>query len=217
MKASVYKSGWYFICVLLWLIAGTILLLTVPKKELFMAIYSRHSPTADVFFIYFTHLGLGGVAFGALLLCGLHRLRYAVTGIAALLIVAGLVQTMKQVLFTTRYRPTREWPDIAREIDGFVPYINNSFPSGHTATAFCLFTLMALYYRFPGSGFLYFALATGVGYSRIYLAQHHFLDVYTGSIIGVFAALLSYRYLYTEAGFLKSFSARLDKPLFRLK
>lgn len=69
-----------------------------------------------------------------------------------------------------------------------------SFPSGHTFGAFGFFLLLSLYLpsgRKPWSLF-FFLLALACGYSRIYLGQHFFLDVYAGSIAGTILAFLVY-------------------------
>jgi membrane-associated phospholipid phosphatase len=70
--------------------------------------------------------------------------------------------------------------------------MERSFPSGHTCTAFCLFCFLAfiLTPRYKWLGLVFFILAMAVGYSRIYLAAHFFLDVYVGSIIGVIFTIL---------------------------
>ena len=40
--------------------------------------------------------------------------------------------------------------------------------------------------------FVFFLIALLVGYSRVYLSQHFFEDVYVGSIIGVSVTLVVY-------------------------
>jgi len=62
-----------------------------------------------------------------------------------------------------------------------------SFPSGHTAGAFAFYCFLSL--LLPNGGRQYFAvlffvIAAAVGYSRIYLSQHFYNDVYAGSITG---------------------------------
>jgi membrane-associated phospholipid phosphatase len=60
-----------------------------------------------------------------------------------------------------------------------------SFPSGHTATAFSMFFLLALIYNKKGVGLVCCLLAIIAGFSRMYLLQHFLLDVLAGSILGV--------------------------------
>lgn len=69
----------------------------------------------------------------------------------------------------------------------------NSFPSGHTLSAFALFAFMA--FVVPNKklgGILLFLTALLVGISRIYLVQHFLEDVYLGAVIGVLIGVLMY-------------------------
>ena len=70
--------------------------------------------------------------------------------------------------------------------------MERSFPSGHTSAAFTLFCLVAILLPRPYRywGVVFFILALLIGYSRIYLAAHFFLDVYVGSIIGTIFTLI---------------------------
>jgi membrane-associated phospholipid phosphatase len=69
-----------------------------------------------------------------------------------------------------------------------------SFPSGHTTGAFALFGLLAfLLSKRINLGWLFFGLALIVAFSRMYLIQHFFKDVYAGSILGLAIAILFYQ------------------------
>ncbi|RYD68900.1 MAG: phosphatase PAP2 family protein [Sphingobacteriales bacterium] len=81
-------------------------------------------------------------------------------------------------------------------IKDFTPYMDNSFPSGHTASAFCLFTLLALFVANKKYGLFFLLMALLVAYSRIYLSQHNFIDTYVGAWIGILSALVIYFYFY---------------------
>ncbi len=87
-----------------------------------------------------------------------------------------------------------------RHLDNWALLHNNSFPSGHTTGAFSLmcFLACAIHLRYRYLGLLFFVLALMVGYARVYLAAHFFLDVYVGSIIGTLLSfivcILVYRY-----------------------
>ena len=111
-----------------------------------------------------------------------------------------IVQVLKQKVFPHSSRP---WVELGR-IPGvhlppdFSPYLSNSFPSGHTATAFCMFTLLALFVPQRGWKILFFMLACLVGFSRLYLLQHYFNDVYTGFLIGLLSALIVYFFFYQK-------------------
>lgn len=70
----------------------------------------------------------------------------------------------------------------------------DSFPSGHSAAAFALATVVSLQYRHqPWVGALSYTLATAVGLSRLALDKHWLSDVVAGAAVGHFVARLVVR------------------------
>ena len=69
----------------------------------------------------------------------------------------------------------------------------NSFPSGHTFTAFSTASLFSGLY--PPLALPLFALATLTGLSRIYVGAHFPLDVLGGAAIGLFSTFLVMRWI----------------------
>lgn len=72
---------------------------------------------------------------------------------------------------------------------------NNSFPSGHTATAFMMATMLHKEYgttRSPLYSVLGYSLATGTALSRQLNNKHWFSDVLTGAGIGIVSTELGY-------------------------
>ena len=80
-------------------------------------------------------------------------------------------------------------------VDGVTLHNYNSFPSGHTASAFALAVILAIYLKNKRVGLLLLFLAAMVGYSRIYLSQHFMEDVFIGSLIGVLTGVAAYFFL----------------------
>jgi membrane-associated phospholipid phosphatase len=70
---------------------------------------------------------------------------------------------------------------------------NDSFPSGHTATAFAAATSI-LDRRGPGEGIPALAVASLVGLARVEADKHHWYDVLAGAAIGSGAGLLITRH-----------------------
>jgi membrane-associated phospholipid phosphatase len=69
-----------------------------------------------------------------------------------------------------------------------------SFPSGHTATAFALATVVSLQYRRSGwVPVVAYGLAAGVGLSRVALDKHWASDVLVGAAVGHFVGRLVVR------------------------
>ena len=68
-----------------------------------------------------------------------------------------------------------------------------SFPSGHTSTAFCTATSVALRYRkwyFVAPSYLF---ATSVAWARMYQGVHYPSDVFAGAVIGAGSAWAGYK------------------------
>ncbi len=68
-----------------------------------------------------------------------------------------------------------------------------SFPSGHTMSAFALFTFLVLIVgQKTVWQLLFFGLALVVAISRIYLVQHFLIDVLAGAIVGWLLGIAAY-------------------------
>ena len=81
---------------------------------------------------------------------------------------------------------------ILHYVPGVKVYMAHSFPSGHTATAFAMFFMLSIISKSNYSKLFFFLSALIVGFSRVYLLQHFFIDVYFGSIVGTLFALINY-------------------------
>ena len=86
-----------------------------------------------------------------------------------------------------RYRPSM----LEKGFFGFnyfgVGYELNSFPSGHTITAFSLATAISI--LFPRAGIAAFIIAIFIGMSRIMITSHYLSDVIGGAGIGILCTL----------------------------
>ncbi|NOZ80022.1 MAG: phosphatase PAP2 family protein [Acidobacteria bacterium] len=67
-----------------------------------------------------------------------------------------------------------------------------SFPSGHTLSAFASATVLSAFY--PGAAPVFFAVATATGVNRIVTHQHFLSDVVAGALLGHLLALLLLRW-----------------------
>ncbi len=117
------------------------------------------------------------------------RLSWRRAGYAALVAFAfsGVaVQTAKHIW--SRPRPLLQVYEI-RVLDG--PFFFNSFPSGHSATAFAVMVACSAF--LPRARWLLIGAAALCGVSRVYLGAHFPLDVIYGSTIGIAIGTLSAR------------------------
>lgn len=81
-------------------------------------------------------------------------------------------------------------------VDAPRPYggATNSFPSGHTATAFMGAEIIRQEYGkdSPLYGIAAYAFAVGIGYARIYNDRHWLTDVIAGAGVGILSARMGY-------------------------
>ena len=204
MKAHTFR--YFLVPYLLFLIASMLLVTTSQHGDMVLLMNSIHNKLLDVFFKWWTHLG-DGIFFGCLALYLLIRKKRH--GYIFLIIGAaqGLISLlMKQVIFKGTPRPRKYFEDqeILVFVEGVKVHDFNSFPSGHTITAFAIATFFAITVEKKEWSLLFLLSAILVGLSRIYLNQHFLVDVAVGSLIGVMVAFFGYKifknYLSTPTG-----------------
>ncbi|RFS18976.1 PAP2 family protein [Chitinophaga silvatica] len=189
------KNPYFFLPYLLCLILGGYFLATYSQRDLFLRINGEHSEWGDVIVTGLTYLG-DGVMFGVVLflLLIMQRFRLFFMGLGILLLVTLIVQVGKH--YFNAPRPISYFGDEAAAIVHTVSWVNVhsscSFPSGHSAAAFGLFSFLAVVLPNKRFGFILLGMALCAAYSRIYLAQHFFLDVYVGSLIGTLCTVIVY-------------------------
>ena len=159
------------------------------KNEAFLYLNANLGLFTDKVFEYSSYLAEGWIWIPYfIVLVGLYKKDKAFI-LMNFLISTLLTQFAKNFIFTTAMRPMASGLDATQihTVPGVEIHTFNSFPSGHTATAFTLFILTT--YLFPNK----YALSIGIvyaivcAYSRIYLAQHFPLDLAGG----IFVALLT--------------------------
>lgn len=106
-----------------------------------------------------------------------------------------LTQIPKQVFFPTVTRPIASGidPNQIHTVKGVAMHQLNSFPSGHTATAFTIFLLTVFLFKNNKLVLIGLIYAMLCGYSRIYLGQHFPMDVGGGMIVAIITVEISKR------------------------
>lgn len=165
------------------------------REELFLFFNQNLGSTADFFFQYFTHAG-DGIFWVPLALYFIFYKRKGLPLILSAIIFSTLlVQTGKKIIYPNEARPTAAIESSIQNpihtVKGVTVHSNNSFPSGHTTTAFSLFLLGCLLLPYRYFWLIGFTAALLAGYSRVYLAQHFPLDVGAGMICAVITVYLS--------------------------
>jgi len=199
MKETLKENKYFLLPWLLTLVVFTGLILTHNKAELHLISNNVNSLFFDQFFRYATWLGDGVMIaiVGVVLL--FVRFRYAIAFLIGSLVTAGIVNLFKKVLLDDMYRPSKyfELYESAQLhlIEGVKLHSLQSFPSGHTATAFSVFFFLALILKSKPLKFSMFLLAIIVAYSRVYISQHFLIDITAGSAIAVLIMFFTYLWM----------------------
>lgn len=185
-----FLSGWLFITVLF---GG--FLLSYDKADSFIILNPCHNSVLDIIFRITTFLGDGiFIVALAVLFFILRRKRLSIFILSSYGFSGLIVQLLKH--FFPADRPKLYFENHLVHYEYFLNDITlhtiNSFPSGHTTSAFALAAALSFTSKNKSASLVYLIIAMLVGYSRIYLGQHFPEDVIAGSAIGVFSAVVCY-------------------------
>jgi membrane-associated phospholipid phosphatase len=195
--------------------AVSVFVMLYSKEAIHMVMNSWHTTFLDRLMKYWTMLGDGIVLTVIVLILLLVSLRHFFTGLSALVFGGMGAQLFKRLFFSEFPRPLKYFELIGSDYPLYlVPGVEfhswYSFPSGHTAAAFAVFYILALMTRSQLAQAVFFLLALGVGFSRIYLSQHFLMDVAGGSLLGMAGGWFAWRWFRQyEADW-------IDRPLQRL-
>lgn len=173
---------------------------SMPKDEMTIWINSvvmsqTDTTVSDFLFKYGTYLGDGTMVAVLSLIFLFIRLYYslatAVTGLVHLIFIF----IFKKIIFNGMLRPWGYFennPAVLHHIEGVKHAMYNTFPSGHTATAFALATLLSLTAKNRAWSYVLLVLAMLTGFSRVYLNQHFVVDTYVGAMVGVVSTFITW-------------------------
>ena len=187
---GIWEHNWFMIPVSLFFGAGLALAYIVPYGDEILFLNSiRHEPFNSLF-KFFSWCGETWIWVVVGLAALFWRYRFtlliAVTGL-----IMPLVFILKDQVGTDRpitYFQVVNKVNAVVTVPGIVLNTGQtSFPSGHTMSAFGLFSLLALIMGRDNQkwGLLAAMLAIGAGLSRIFLVQHFLVDVLAGAALGM--------------------------------
>jgi len=217
MKKTLLQNRAFLIPYLSFILIAGIFLLTHTKGDAHLILNHYRSVFCDHFFSLTTYLGDGYAAVLTVIVLCFFKFRNALL-VALCNISASLItQILKHTLFADQVRPKKYFEGIAelKLIPWVENYSYNSFPSGHTTTAFATFFCFAIMAKNQFIKFLMFCFALLIGFSRVYLSQHFLSDVMAGSAVGVVTSLFIYRYIF-QSEVIKD-SAWMERSLLNIK
>ncbi|NNV56316.1 phosphatase PAP2 family protein [Limnovirga soli] len=161
----------------------------IGKEQFFLLLNNNLGSFADYFFAAYTYLGdsiLWPIVL-AIVIFVLKRKDVIALLISCFIVITLLTQVCKYIIVPNAPRPIKAIADISliHTVPGVEMHTISSFPSGHTATAFSFYLLFCVLLKKNWWVTVGFLAALGVGYSRIYLAQHFPIDVGAGIITGI--------------------------------
>lgn len=157
-------------------------------EAILLAIQQWHNPVTDFLMPIITTLGNGGMVWIALVVTLLLFKRTRKFGllIGVSLLTSTLLGNFVLKPLVARPRPFLKMPEVPMVIPQPGGY---SFPSGHTISSFAAAMVLWFYswkLALPAT-----AMATVIGFSRMYLFCHYTTDVLGGAILGSAIALLT--------------------------
>jgi len=167
------------------------------------AYFSTNPQSIEIIFSYITTLGLSQYyLIPSFLLFLIFIKKNNAISKASLFIflsvsISGILSIVIKMIFA-RYRPYMLFG--GDHLYGFswfdYGYLVNSFPSGHTTTAFSAF--VGFCFLFPRYKILFLLLATLIAFSRVVLDVHYLSDVIMGALLGTLTTYFLYIKLYKE-------------------
>ncbi|MEM9337285.1 MAG: phosphatase PAP2 family protein [Bacteroidota bacterium] len=179
----------------MFLIVGIAVVLSTNHGDTVLWMNDIHTGFLNSFFKIWT-FGGDGILYGMVALALLvFKRRYGYVFLVAGLAQGVIALLMKKVLFKGTPRPRKffEGQHVLDLIEGVRIHDFNSFPSGHTMSAFVVATFLAMMVEkgMVKFGLLIFAVLVGI--SRIYLNQHFLIDAVVGSFLGLVISTACHR------------------------
>ncbi len=192
-KTIYTKSKVYVISFLLVFMGFTFFLAYYGKANSFILLNPYHTKRLDLFFSKFTFFGDGlfVVILAVILFFTLKTQRLSILILISYIVSGLLAQLLKHSFNAPRPKVFFNSNTYQHFIDGVSIANCESFPSGHTTSAFALSYILAHSTNKKSFQIILLLLAISAGYSRIYLGQHFLTDVLFGAFLGTFISALT--------------------------
>ncbi|MER0441029.1 phosphatase PAP2 family protein [Emticicia sp. W12TSBA100-4] len=188
----------FFIIFFVWVILGSILQLLFSPTEIMFWINQHHNSLLDSFFYYVTLLGEDTIWLALFLHFAFEKYIKGIENNQAIKVL--LITWLSKVLVSVSLKNIFNFPrpievyqhsdQAIHLVDGVTMHHWQSFPSGHTMTAFTFACVCLFLQKRTSPAIIALIIAMLVGYSRMYLFQHFPRDVFAGSVLGVGVSII---------------------------
>ena len=152
-------------------------------ERVFAFMAHMHHPVLDRIMVLFTYAGTGALIWWVLYVIPLLVTKHFGVGII-LTTAIGINYVLGEILIKKKVGRDRPSTRISDEEMKINKPKDHSFPSGHSASSFCAFTVILLncplWMSMPA-----LALACTIAFSRMYLRVHYLTDVLGGILLGI--------------------------------
>ena len=189
------KNHFFFLPYVIALIVVGVLQFLYTQEQLMQWVNFRNGSIADLLFPYITYLGDGIFYIFVCFILLIYNRRIGLMALASFALSSLTSELLKNLVFSNSPRPLKFFEHSTYHyhiIEGLEIHSINSFPSGHTTTAFAMFSLLTFLDDRKERGLICLLLAILTGYSRVYLFQHFVEDAYVGSLIGTTSSVIIY-------------------------
>lgn len=197
---GVWQNRWFTIPLLIALGVGAVVASYLPYGDEILAFNGLRQEPLNSAFWFATHLGEAYayvVAGVALVLLRKYRFVALVTLTGLLMLPLSFVLKDQFGIMRplTWFSQVDRWHEVVTVPGVTLASGYTSFPSGHTMSAFALYSLLTLMlgWKHRRWGLAFALLAVAVGVSRIFLVQHYLADVLGGTVLGLLFGGLVWR------------------------
>lgn len=200
MNAFLRRNASYLLTFVLLFATALVFLSQIAKGDESLYFAAHRSAFANFFFRFATHIGEPYVYIAAAIALLWVQYRHSFSIIFVLGPIMLLFSESLKRLFG-HPRPVTYFEEILHHpVDSYLVLEReamniswtNSFPSGHTISAFAFYGFMALLAPNHFLRVLCMLVAALVAMSRVYLFQHFLEDVTSGALVGTVVALITY-------------------------
>ncbi len=185
----------YFLLLAVYILWGVALLFFISKGDEILFFSQHRTSFWDGFFKTTTRYGEAFPYLVMVIVFLLTKQHTKAWAILFLSLIITLLSFLSKMLFK-QPRPAKYFESLHRFeevnwINGVDIYYGlNSFPSGHTMSAFAVSTFLVLCLSKKGwSEIVFFSLALFVAVSRVYLAHHFLQDILMGAFLGTLVSV----------------------------